>query len=113
MDFDLSDDQVALRDVARELLDGLASPTHVRSVVEAGGGYDTGLWQAMVEQGWPGVAVAEDRGGLGMGTVEIAVLAEAVGGHAAPAPFVPTVLAVGALNAAGAHDDVERLVGGD
>jgi len=113
LDFDLSDDQLALRDVARELLDDLASPPHVRGVVDAGGGYDAGLWKAMVEQGWPGVAVTEERGGLGLGTVEVAVLAEELGGHAAPAPFVSTVLTVGALDDAGAHEQVAPLLTGD
>src|SRR3954471_21470776 len=36
MDFDLSDDQRALRDGARELLDGLASPARVRAHAESG-----------------------------------------------------------------------------
>src|SRR6266576_3035639 len=65
MDFELSDDQLALRDGARELLDGLAPTTRVRTVVDAGGGIDHGLWKAMVEQGWTAVEVPEDRGGLG------------------------------------------------
>jgi alkylation response protein AidB-like acyl-CoA dehydrogenase len=113
MDFDLSDDQLALRDGARELLDGLAPPTRVRTVVDTGGGIDDGLWKAMVEQGWIAVEVPEDRGGLGLGTVEVAVLLEEIGRHVAPAPFGSTVLALGALARAGRDDWVERLAGGD
>jgi alkylation response protein AidB-like acyl-CoA dehydrogenase len=113
VDFDLSDDQEALRDGARELLDGLASSTHVRAVVDAGGGYDAALWTAMVDQGWPGVALDEGQGGLGLGTVELAVLLEQIGRHAAPAPFAATVLAIEALAAGGASEDVARLVAGE
>jgi alkylation response protein AidB-like acyl-CoA dehydrogenase len=113
MNFDLSDDQLALRAGARELLDGLASTTQVRAVVEAGGGFDAQLWKAMVEQGWAGVEVPEADGGLGLGAVEVAVLLEEVGRHAAPAPFQSTVLALGALARAGRADDVERLLSGD
>jgi alkylation response protein AidB-like acyl-CoA dehydrogenase len=113
MDFELSDDQLALRDGARELLDGLAPPTRVRTVVDAGGGIDHGLWKAMVEQGWTAVEVPEDRGGLGLGAVEVAVLLEEVGRHVAPAPFLSTLLASGALARAGRDDFVERLAGGD
>ena len=36
MDFDLSDDQLALRDGARDLLDGRASPARVRATVDGG-----------------------------------------------------------------------------
>ncbi|HEY4397408.1 MAG TPA: acyl-CoA dehydrogenase family protein, partial [Acidimicrobiia bacterium] len=104
MDFELSDDQLALRDGARELLDGLASTTRVRTVVDAGGGIDHGLWKAMVEQGWTAVEVPEDRGGLGLGAVEVAVLVEEIGRHLAPAPFLSTLLALGALARAGRED---------
>jgi acyl-CoA dehydrogenase len=113
MDFELSDDQLALRDGARELLDGLAPTTRVRTVVDAGGGIDHGLWKAMVEQGWTAVEVPEDRGGLGLGAVEVAVLVEEIGRHVAPAPFLSTLLALGALARAGRDDWAERLAAGD
>src|SRR5437016_400426 len=113
MDFELSDDQLALRDGARELLDGLAPATRVRTVVDAGGGIDHGLWKAMVEQGWTAVEVPEDRGGLGLGAVEVAVLVEEIGRHVAPAPFLSTLLALGALARAGRDDWAGRLAGGD
>src|SRR5947208_12590281 len=113
MDFELSDDQLALRDGARELLDGLAPTTRVRTVVAAGGGIDHGLWKAMVEQGWTAVEVPEDRGGLGLGAVEVAVLVEEIGRHVAPAPFLSTLLARGALTRAGGDDRADRLAGGD
>jgi alkylation response protein AidB-like acyl-CoA dehydrogenase len=117
MDFDLSDDQVALRDGARDLLDGHASPAQVRAHTESGRAYDGQLWQAMVDQGWLGIELPEARGGVGLGTVEAAILAEALGAHAAPAPFVPTVLAIDALTTAGADGWADgwadRLVAGD
>jgi alkylation response protein AidB-like acyl-CoA dehydrogenase len=112
MNFDLSDDQGALRDGARALLDGLASSEQVRVVVEAGGGYDAALWDAMVDQGWAAVAVPEESGGLGLGPVEVAVLAEAIGAHAGPAPVVPAVLALDALVASDNATLAERLVAG-
>jgi alkylation response protein AidB-like acyl-CoA dehydrogenase len=110
VNFDLSDDQVALRDGARDLLDGLAPPARVRPIVEAGGGVDDGLWAAMVEQGWPAVAVAEEAGGLGLGPVEVSVLLEEIGRHAAPAPFASTVLALDALTSAAPNDLAPRLL---
>lgn len=97
MDFELSDDQVALRDAARDLLDGASAPAQVRRVVDAGGGLDRDLWQAMVEQGWTALAVPEALGGLGLGFVEVAVLLEQVGAHVAPAPFLQQVVALEAL----------------
>jgi alkylation response protein AidB-like acyl-CoA dehydrogenase len=113
MDFDLSDDQLALQSGARELLDARASSAQLRAHTETDAGYDAGLWSAMVEQGWLGIEVAESRGGVGLGAVEVAVLCEELGRHAAPAPFVSTVLAIDALGAAGEESWVDRLVAGD
>jgi alkylation response protein AidB-like acyl-CoA dehydrogenase len=64
----------------------------------------------MSEQGWPGVAIAEAHGGLGLGTVEVCVLLEEVGRHAAPAPVASTALVLGALADAGEIDRVEQLL---
>jgi alkylation response protein AidB-like acyl-CoA dehydrogenase len=113
MDFDLSDDQAALRDGARELLDGLASPAQVRAHSDTDAAYDAALWAAMTDQGWLGIEVPEDQGGVGLGTVEVAVLAEELGRHAAPAPFVSAVLAIDAFRTAGEVEWVDRLVAGD
>ena len=113
MDFDLSDDQLALRDGARELLDGLAPTTRVRAVAETAERWDRDLWAGMVEQGWLGVEVPEAAGGLGLGAVELAVLLEEVGRHVAPVPFLPTVLALDALQRAGSPAVAEQLLAGE
>jgi len=113
MDFDLSEDQAALRDGARELLDGLSSPVQVRAHSGTDAAYDPALWSAMTDQGWLGIEVPEARGGVGLGTVEVAVLGEELGRHAAPAPFVSTVLAIDAFATAGEDEWVDRLVAGD
>jgi alkylation response protein AidB-like acyl-CoA dehydrogenase len=118
MDFDLTVDQLALRAAASDVLDDLAAPARVRAHTTTDAPFDRALWGAMVEQGWLGVEVDESRDGLGLGAVEVAVLAEELGRHAAPVPFVPTVLALDALAAAGdggTDDDAwtTRLLGGD
>jgi alkylation response protein AidB-like acyl-CoA dehydrogenase len=113
MDFELSDDQVALQEAARDLLDKLASRERVRAVMARDGAYDRELWRAMVDQGWTALEVPEAEGGLGLGMVEAAVLLEEVGRHVAPAPFPGTLLALGALRAAGAETWVEQLMSGD
>jgi alkylation response protein AidB-like acyl-CoA dehydrogenase len=107
MDFELSDDQQALRDAARELLDDLAGPTQVRATAGGPDGagqspYDEHLWTAMVEQGWMGLLLPEAQGGLGFGVVEAAVLLEEVGRHVAPAPFLQSLLALQAIATADA-----------
>jgi alkylation response protein AidB-like acyl-CoA dehydrogenase len=97
VDFELSEDQLALQEAARDLLDGYADHDHVRAHIASGEPYDVGLWRAMAEQGWLGVTLPEDAGGLGAGWVEAAVLLEVVGRHTAPAPFLPSLLALDVL----------------
>jgi len=97
MEFELSEDQVALQEAARDLLDGYASPAHVRAHMSSGAPRDEALWSAMVEQGWLGVAVPEDEGGLGLGWVEAAVLLEEAGRHVAPVPLLGALVAIDGL----------------
>ena len=109
MDFDLSADQVALRDAAAALLDDRCGMAVVRRACDRGG-FDADLWAAMVQQGWPGIAVPESQGGVGLGTVEAAVLLEQAGGHLAPVPLTQQLVALTVL-ADGPWG--ERLLSGD
>ena len=112
VDFELSDDQQALRDAASELLADRSSPRVVRAVVDAGGGWDRALWADLCAQGWPGIAVPEPLGGVGLGLVEAAVLLEAVGAHVAPVPVLGQLVAVDALVRAGHIESGARTGGG-
>lgn len=100
MDFELSDDQLALADAARDLLAKRSAPEQVRAVVDAGGGWDRDLWLAMAEQGWTGITVPTELGGVGLGWVEAAVLLEQVGAHLAPAPILSHLVALDGVVAA-------------
>jgi alkylation response protein AidB-like acyl-CoA dehydrogenase len=124
VDFDLSGDQQALRDAAATLLAGRAGHEALRArvgdgvvvgtlpgageapasatdhdapVAAAPHGYDASVWSAMAEQGWLAIEIPEEEGGLGLGLVEVAVLCEELGRRLVAAPFLPSVLALGAL----------------
>ena len=96
VDFDLSADQVALRDAAQALLDDRCDMATVRRACDSGG-FDAGLWAAMVDQGWTGIAVPEALGGVGLSTVEAAVLLEQTGAHLAPVPLLQQLAALAVL----------------
>jgi alkylation response protein AidB-like acyl-CoA dehydrogenase len=98
VDFELNEDQQALRAAARELLDARSSSAQVRATFEVDAPWDAELWKAMLDQGWTGIAVAEDAGGVGLGWVEVAVLLEEVGAHVAPAPILQQIVALDALS---------------
>lgn len=99
MDFELSDDQVALREAAHRLLSTQSPPERVRGAM-ASGCFDRELWAAMTDQGWLAMEQPEELGGLGLGLVETVVLCEEVGHFAAPVPYLPSVLAQQTLAAA-------------
>lgn len=115
VDFDLSEDQLALQAAARDLLDDRADHDRVRAHLASGRPYDGQLWREMAEQGWLGVALPESLGGIGMDWVEAAVLLEEVGRHTAPVPFLPSLLALTALaRADGAPKElIEQLAAGE
>ncbi|MDF3843004.1 acyl-CoA/acyl-ACP dehydrogenase [Pseudomonas citronellolis] len=91
MNFDFSDDQRMLRDHAQRFL-GESTDCHaLRGMLDAGREFDDQLWSQIVEQGWLGVAIDEELGGLGLGTLELCVLMEELGRALAPVPFFSTV----------------------
>ncbi|HEY8571632.1 acyl-CoA dehydrogenase family protein [Phenylobacterium sp.] len=92
MNFDFSDDQKFLKSEARKFLEGNASSAQVRKVLDDDGkAYDEALWQAVAGQGWLGAAIPEEHGGLGLGHLELCVIAEELGRAVAPIPFASTV----------------------
>jgi alkylation response protein AidB-like acyl-CoA dehydrogenase len=111
MDFGLTDDQRDIQRTARELLGSRAGAERVREHAEAGK-TDAALWQELGELGWPGIAVAEEHGGLGLGAVELAILCEELGRTVAPVPFLPTVLAATLIEYAGSDEQRERWLPG-
>jgi alkylation response protein AidB-like acyl-CoA dehydrogenase len=104
MRFDYSDDQLEIQRTARDLLAKRSSWERVRAAAESGGGHDDALWSELVELGWPGIAVAEEDGGQGLGAVELSVLAEELGYACAATPFLGTVLAATAIATAGSGE---------
>src|SRR5438105_3112935 len=111
MDFDLNEDQKEIKRVARELLSARSPWAKVRDAAEAGR-YDQELWQEIIDLGWPGIAVAEEHGGQGLGAVELAVLAEELGYSCAASPLVPTAAAALAIQAAGNSEQQQRWLPG-
>jgi alkylation response protein AidB-like acyl-CoA dehydrogenase len=64
----------------------------------------------MAGQGWFGLAVPEELGGVGLGWVEAAIVLEAVGAAVAPAPVLGQLVALDSLAATGW---APRLVAGE
>ncbi|MGH2868040.1 MAG: acyl-CoA dehydrogenase family protein [Solirubrobacteraceae bacterium] len=111
MDFGLTEDQREIKNVARELLTARSPWPTVRAAAEAAS-YDAALWREIVELGWPGIAVAEEHGGQGLGAVELAVLSEELGYACAATPFLSTAVTAAVIQATGSEAQRERWLPG-
>jgi alkylation response protein AidB-like acyl-CoA dehydrogenase len=111
MDFGLSAEQREIQRTARELLAERARAERVREHAEARRS-DAELWRELRELGWPGIAIAEQYGGQGLGLVELGILCEELGRAVAPVPFLPSVLAACAIAHAGSPAQRERWLPG-
>jgi len=105
MNFDFTEDQRTIKATARELLASRSPFARVRAAAEEGR-YDEPLWRELCELGWPGIAIAEEHGGQGLGSVELAVLLEELGYAVAAVPLLGSTLAALAIEHAG--DDAQR-----
>jgi alkylation response protein AidB-like acyl-CoA dehydrogenase len=111
MNFDFSDDQKMLKDQANKFLTEKCTTKTVRKVFEGKEHYDRQLWKAIGEMGWAGTAIPENYGGLGLGYLELCVIAEELGRALAPVPFSSTVYSFAeALLVAGNEEQKKRLL---
>ncbi|MFV8818023.1 acyl-CoA dehydrogenase [Haliea sp. E17] len=96
MNFDLSEDQRMMRESFARFLDEQSSSERIRAAAEQGG-FDTQLWQGLAELGAFSLRVPEEAGGLGLGTMDAAVLMEEVGRTLASGPIAETLVALRVL----------------
>jgi alkylation response protein AidB-like acyl-CoA dehydrogenase len=96
MDFRFSDEQTALRDLAREILEKEVSVERLKAVEASDDWFDRETWARLADANLLGLAVPEERGGMGMGFLELCLLLHEVGRVAAPVPALPA-LVLGAL----------------
>jgi len=107
MDFDLSDEQKQIKQVAHDLLSARSPFSKVREAADAAE-YDPSLWNELVELGWPGIAVSADHGGQDLGMVELSVLLEELGYACAATPFLSTATAAAVITASGSDEQRNR-----
>ena len=103
----LNDEQVMLRDMAREWADNEAPVAAFRKMRAAApaGGFDPDAWSAIGQMGWAGVVVPEEHGGSAFGYLSLGLVIEQLGRNLAASPLASvgpaaTAIAMGADEAA-------------
>ena len=90
----LNEDQVMLKDSAREFCKANAPVNALRRVRDSKNpdGFSRDLWKQMVALGWAGMTIPEEFGGFGFGYGGLEVVLEETGRTLVPSPLIATVL---------------------
>ena len=104
MEFDFNPEQLALRDLARDLFEKESPPSRLRELWD-GAGRDPSVWRAMAAVGLTGLTVPEEHGGMGGDDVDLALVLEEAGRAALPEPLLETVGIVAPLLAGSGTDE--------
>ena len=92
VNFDFSDEQRALQSEVQRFLSDRADLSVARTVLDDDDAcFAEPVWRELVELGWAGMAIPEHYGGVGLGYLELCVLAEELGRSLAPVPFSSTI----------------------
>ncbi|MDG2333500.1 MAG: acyl-CoA/acyl-ACP dehydrogenase [Myxococcota bacterium] len=91
MNFSRSEEQDAIRDLARQILGDACTHERLCELERdpEGDGIDHVLWQALAEAHLLGVDIAEKDGGSGYGFASLSALLEEAGRALAPIPLIP------------------------
>ena len=104
MNFDLSDEQVLLREAARDAFGRVKTVEAAREALEGAALPD--LWPTATQAGWTGLLIGEQHGGAGLGAIDaMLVLAEA-GRVLASVPLLGHLPATAILDAGGFDAEV-------
>ena len=91
MNLDFSDDQKFLQNEAKKFFEKEGGLSNARAVMDNSLESDNELWQKVIELGWTGIRIPETYEGLGLGHLELCVIAEELGRSLAPVPFSSSV----------------------
>ena len=105
----LNDEQVMLRDMAREWADNESPVAAFRKLRDAAPakGFDTEAWSAVGQMGWAGIVIPEEFGGSAFGYLSLGLVVEQLGRNLAVSPLSSTAVAASAI-AMGSADDQRR-----
>lgn len=106
MSFLLNDEQRQLADSATEFLNAQSPIALQRRLRDARAplGYESALWQQVVELGWPAAVFPEADGGLAVGYQGLGAVFEAMGRTVAALPLLSSVVLSGELLLAAGSD---------
>lgn len=118
MDFSLSEEQIMLKQMARDFLDKECTEKSIREIESGNLGYSPQHWHKIAELGWLGFHYPEEYQGMGGSILDMAVLYEEMGRAMFPSPHLSTVVLCGSTilstgNAEQKADLLSKITKGD
>ena len=96
MDFSFQEEEQAVAELAREILEDQATNERMKELEASEAPYDSTLWQALARSNLLGTAIPDVYGGSELGFMSLCLLLQEVGRTVAPVPVFPA-LVLGAL----------------
>ncbi|SEJ66114.1 Acyl-CoA dehydrogenase [Sphingobium sp. AP50] len=94
----LSEEQMMLREMAREWVDNESPVSAFRSLRDhRAGGLDFAKWHAMGEMGWTGIVIGEEFGGTDFGYTSLGIVTEQLGRNLVAVPLGSSSVAGSAI----------------
>lgn len=112
MDLTLTPEQAEIVTSSAAFLRTRLPSSSLRQRLDSHDEVDAAVWSAAAELGWFALGLPEDRGGVGFGLADEALLFREIGRSLAPGPFLSTVLAARIATLAGCDELAGRIVGG-
>lgn len=97
MNFLLNEQQLEMQKVIAGYLSKSWPSTIRHEIYDREIPYEATLWQGLVELGVPALIIPQAYAGMGLEMIDLAVVSEVIGRHAAPAPLLGQVLTAMAL----------------
>ena len=95
MDWSWSEDQQALRELSRKILEELVTHERLKAIETSDDRIDHAVWKELAKANLLGIPFDEAYGGSGMGFLELIALLEEIGRAVAPVPVYPTLVLAG------------------
>jgi acyl-CoA dehydrogenase len=92
VNFDLSEEQEAVRDLAAQIFSGSVTVERVKEVEASEDRVDRALWGELAAANLLGIALPEEHGGSGLGVTEACLVLQQQGRVVAPVPYWATVV---------------------
>ncbi|MBN48826.1 MAG: acyl-CoA dehydrogenase [Spongiibacteraceae bacterium] len=92
-------DEAIAREIERVIASEVDEP-RLKALLESPASFDLPLWKLAVEQGWPGLSLPTDIGGLGLGWRDLAEVAQVLGHATVSLPLIQATVVARVLMAA-------------